>query len=82
MYENKKEAIVENMLPRYTECPLKNSKVHLVGELFPYVRMFSEHYNVPIYGHGQTDSESKPMQAATANDITSVNFEWVAPWRH
>lgn len=75
-----KEAIVENMLPRYTGMPIeKFGKYILLVNFFPYVRMFSEHYNVPIYGHGQTDSESKPMQAATANDITIVNFGMGSP---
>ena len=43
--------------------------------------MFAEHYNVPIYGNGTfpEGSDARPMQAATANNITIINFSMGSP---
>ena len=71
-----KNDIVQNWLPRYVGMPLESfGEYILLVNFFPYVRMFAEHYGVPIYGVGDT----KPMQAATANNITIVNFPMGSP---
>lgn len=64
-----KEEIVKDWLPRYTGCSLDQfGKYILLTNFHQYVKMFAEKYNVPIMG---TD---KPMQTATAENITIVNF--------
>lgn len=64
-----KEEIVNDWLPRYTGTPLEVfGNYILLTNFINYVQMFADKFNVPIYG---TD---KPMQTATANGITIINF--------
>lgn len=64
-----KEEITKNWLPRYTDTPLeKFGRYILLTNFSHYVDLFSEKFNVPIMGKG------KPMQTATAGDITIINF--------
>jgi len=64
-----KEEIVRNWLPRYTGQQLKDfGKYILLTNFSNYVKMFAEWNNVPVYG------EDKPMQCATADGITIINF--------
>ncbi|MCC6460370.1 MAG: AMP nucleosidase [Saprospiraceae bacterium] len=70
--ENQKTAktrIVKDWLPRYTGMPLeKFGEYILLVNFGNYVRMFADKHDVPVYG------ADKPMQAATANNITIINF--------
>src|SRR3982750_1958568 len=69
-----KEEIVQNWLPRYTGEKLENfGKYILLTNFSNYVRMFSEWHNVPITGL------DKPMQTATADGITIINFGMGSP---
>jgi len=64
-----KDGIVRDWLPRYTGMPLEEfSKYILLVNFSGYVKTFAEKHNVPIRGEG------RPMQAATAENITIVNF--------
>jgi AMP nucleosidase len=64
-----KKEIVENWLPRYTGVPLeKFGEFILLTNFGNYVEMFAEQFNVPVIG------KSKPMQTATAENITIINF--------
>ena len=64
-----KEEIVRDWLPRYTGVPLEQFGEYILLTNFQnYVRMFAEWNNVPIQGL------DKPMQSATAGDITIINF--------
>jgi AMP nucleosidase len=64
-----KEEIVRNWLPRYTGMPLTDfGKYILLTNFSNYVKMFAEWNNVQIYG------EDRPMQCATADGITIINF--------
>jgi AMP nucleosidase len=68
MMETKSE-IVQNWLPRYTNTPLKKfGKYILLTNFMNYVEMFAKEFKVKVYGRGF------PMQTATANDITIINF--------
>lgn len=67
--EVEKEHIVKNWLPRYTGMPLENFGKHILLVNFKhYIESFASQYNVPIFG------QDRAMQAATANDITIINF--------
>ena len=69
-----KEEIVKNWLPRYTGEKLENfGKYILLTNFSNYVDMFAKWNNVPIAGIG------RPMQCATANNITIVNFGMGSP---
>ena len=69
-----KQDIVENWLPRYTGENLKNfGKYILLTNFSNYVNMFAEWHKVEVVGIG------KPMQCATANDITIINFGMGSP---
>lgn len=69
-----KEEIVANWLPRYTGQALdKFGKYILLTNFSNYVKLFAEWNKVEIVG---TD---KPMQCATANDITIINFGMGSP---
>lgn len=69
-----KEEIVKNWLPRYTGEKLENfGKYLLLTNFSNYVSMFAEWHRVDILGIG------KPMQCATAGDITIVNFGMGSP---
>lgn len=64
-----KQEIVENWLPRYTGLELKKfGEYILLCNFSNYVSMFAQLHDVPIVG------EDKPMQCATAEDITIINF--------
>src|SRR5687768_9113493 len=64
-----KESIVKNWLPRYTGVPLEEfGEYILLTNFINYVNMFAEMYDVPVRGL------DKPMQTATANNITIINF--------
>ena len=69
-----KDEIVHNWLPRYTGEKLDNfGKYFLLTNFSNYVELFAEWNNVEIVG---TD---KPMQCATADDITIINFGMGSP---
>jgi AMP nucleosidase len=69
-----KEEIVHNWLPRYTGEKLDNfGKYFLLTNFSNYVELFADWNNVEIVG---TD---KPMQCATADDITIINFGMGSP---
>lgn len=64
-----KEEIVANWLPRYTGESLENfGKYILLCNFDNYVHKFAEWYGVEVVGKG------KPMQCATAEGITIINF--------
>lgn len=64
-----KEEIVKDWLPRYTGTKLEEfGEYILLTNFINYVEMFSERFNVEIKG------KDKPMQTATAKDITIINF--------
>jgi AMP nucleosidase len=69
-----KDDIVKNWLPRYTGQSLDQFGEYILLTNFSnYVRMFAEWNNVPIIG---TD---RPMQCATAENITIINFGMGSP---
>ena len=69
-----KEEIVKNWLPRYTGEKLENfGKYLLLTNFSNYVQLFAEWNNVEVVG---TD---KPMQCATAGDISIINFGMGSP---
>lgn len=69
-----KEEIVKNWLPRYTGEKLsKFGKYILLTNFSNYVNMFAEMHKVKIMG------EDKPMQCATADGITIINFGMGSP---
>jgi AMP nucleosidase len=64
-----KEEIVKNWLPRYTGTALNEfGEYILLTNFITYVHMFAERYGVEIKGL------DKPMQTATAENITIINF--------
>ncbi|MCC3159278.1 AMP nucleosidase [Hymenobacter sp. 15J16-1T3B] len=64
-----KSDIVKNWLPRYTGVPLEEfGQYILLTNFINYVEMFAKQFEVPIRGL------DKPMQTATANGITIINF--------
>lgn len=64
-----KEEIVKDWLPRYTGTPLEGfGEYILLTNFINYVEMFAAKYDVEIIG------KDKPMQTATANGITIINF--------
>ncbi|MBI4674747.1 MAG: AMP nucleosidase [Chloroflexi bacterium] len=66
---NTKEKIVANWLPRYTGVPLDEfGKYILLVNFVAYVRLFATWHTVPVRGL------DRPMQTATANNITIINF--------
>jgi AMP nucleosidase len=69
-----KTEIVENWLPRYTGEKLQNfGKYILLTNFSNYVYKFAEWNNVLVVGEG------RPMQCATAEDITIINFGMGSP---
>jgi AMP nucleosidase len=69
-----KQDIVNNWLPRYTGEQLENfGKFILLTNFSNYVSMFAEWNNVKVVG------EDRPMQCATANGITIINFGMGSP---
>src|ERR1700740_101499 len=64
-----KEEIVDNWLPRYTGKKLEEFGQYILLTNFGgYVKMFAEWNNVPVEGI------ERPMQTATAGNITIINF--------
>jgi AMP nucleosidase len=64
-----KQDIVNNWLPRYTGNPLENfGKYILLCNFSHYVESFAAMNNVEVIG------KEKPMQCATAGNITIINF--------
>jgi AMP nucleosidase len=71
---NSKKEIVDNWLPRYTGQKLENFGEYILLTNFSnYVNLFASWHNVEITG---TD---KPMQTATAEGITIINFGMGSP---
>lgn len=69
-----KASIVENWLPRYTGVPLKEfGQYILLTNFINYVQMFAQQFGVEVRGL------DKPMQTATANNITIINFGMGSP---
>ena len=69
-----KEEIVENWLPRYTGLDLgKFGKYILLCNFSHYIKLFAEMHDVPIVG------VDRPMQCATAEGITIINFGMGSP---
>lgn len=69
-----KEEIVKNWLPRYTGEQLENfGKYILLTNFDNYVHLFADWHNVAVMGL------HKPMQCATAGDITIINFGMGSP---
>lgn len=64
-----KEEIVENWLPRYTGEKLENfGEYILLCNFQNYVDVFAKNHGVEVIGN------NKPMQCATAEGITIINF--------
>jgi AMP nucleosidase len=64
-----KDRITSDWLPRYTGMPLKGFGQYILLVNFSgYVKMFAEKHQVEISGL------DRPMQAATADNITIINF--------
>ena len=69
-----KQEIVENWLPRYTGQELRNfGEYILLCNFSNYVTHFAEMHGVSVIG------ADKPMQCATAEDITIINFGMGSP---
>ncbi len=65
-----KAEIVKNWLPRYTGMQLEEFGEYILLVNFgAYVKTFAEQHNVPVMG-----IDNRPMQAATADGITIINF--------
>ncbi len=64
-----KNEIVKDWLVRYTGRPLNEfGEYILLTNFLNYVELFAERFDVPIMG------KDKPMQTATAENITIINF--------
>lgn len=71
---NSKEEIVNNWLPRYTGMALEDfGKYILLTNFSKYVELFATWHNVEVVGM------DKPMQSATADGITIINFGMGSP---
>lgn len=69
-----REEIVENWLPRYTGQELRDfGEYILLCNFSGYILRFAELHNVPVIGM------NKPMQCATADNITIINFGMGSP---
>jgi AMP nucleosidase len=69
-----KEEIVKNWLPRYTGEKLENFGEYILLTNFSnYVHLFAQWYKVKVMGL------DKPMQCATAENITVINFGMGSP---
>src|SRR5438477_3613138 len=69
-----KEEIVQNWLPRYTSEKLENfGRYFLLTNFSHYVKLFADWNQVEVVGM------DKPMQCATADDITIINFGMGSP---
>jgi len=73
-YMKTKEEIVQNWLPRYTGEQLENfGKYVLLTNFSNYVEMFAEWNKTKVIG------AQRPMQCATADNITIINFGMGSP---
>ncbi len=64
-----KPQIVKDWLPRYTGCPLNTFGSYVLLTNFTnYIERFAQRFDVEVMGR------DKPMQSATAEDITILNF--------
>ena len=64
-----KQEIVKDWLPRYTQRSLTGfGKYVLLTNFTDYVEMFARKFDVRVLGRGS------PMQSATADGITIINF--------
>jgi AMP nucleosidase len=71
---NSKEEIVNNWLPRYTGMALEEfGNYILLTNFSKYVELFATWNNVDVVGR------NKPMQSATANGMTIINFGMGSP---
>jgi len=69
-----KEEIVQNWLPRYTGQSLENFGNYILLTNFSnYVGLFAQWNRVKVVG------KDRPMQCATAGDITIINFGMGSP---
>jgi AMP nucleosidase len=69
-----RQEIVQNWLPRYTGQHLKDfGEYILLCNFSNYVTLFAGMHDVPVVGL------DKPMQCATAEDITIINFGMGSP---
>ena len=69
-----KQEIVENWLPRYTgQEPKDFGEYILLCNFSNYVALFADMHKVPVVGL------DKPMQCATAENITIINFGMGSP---
>jgi AMP nucleosidase len=69
-----RQEIVENWLPRYTGQELADfGKYILLCNFSNYVTLFADMHNVPVIGL------DRPMQCATADNITILNFGMGSP---
>jgi AMP nucleosidase len=69
-----KEEIVKNWLPRYTGRKLEDFGEYILLTNFSnYVELFAQWNNVEVIG------KEKPMQSATAEGITIINFGMGSP---
>lgn len=69
-----KSEIVKDWLPRYTATPLEEfGEYILLTNFHDYVRRFAERFDVPVRG------DSGPMQTATSDNITMINFGMGSP---
>ncbi|PHS16840.1 MAG: AMP nucleosidase [Kangiella sp.] len=64
-----KKEIVENWLPRYTGLKLEEfGEYILLTNFHNYIELFAKKFDTKVHG------EDKPMQTATSNGITIINF--------
>ncbi len=69
-----KQEIVSDWLPRYTDTKLEEfGRYILLTNFSGYVQMFADKFGCQIRGR------DRPMQTATANDITIINFGMGSP---
>lgn len=69
-----KQEIVENWLPRYTQCPLEDfGEYVLLTNFNNYVDLFCERFDLPVPGYEAN------MRTATADDLTIINFGMGSP---
>ena len=69
-----KPEIVKDWLPRYTGTDLDEFGNYILLVNFAnYVKIFAERFSVPIKG------QDRPMQTATFQDITVINFGMGSP---
>jgi len=69
-----KDEIVQNWLPRYTGEKIDNfGKYFLLTNFSNYVELFAD------WNHAEIVGSDKPMQCATADDITIINFGMGSP---